>query len=209
MSPNSVRRQETEQLREQIRGAAIHLFAERGYRGTSIQEVADAVGISKQLLLYHFPSKEALHEAVLGAVAEAWNSLLPLLLDALTSEPARFEAILDDLTVLLQQRRDAARVVLLELVNDESSAAAMDESVRPWMKVAAEFIRRRQADGAFSPAVDPEAWVVQAATLLLSTIALLHLRADKWPEEVDADTWRRRRLRESVRMLQASVKGQG
>ena len=209
MSQASPRRQETEQLREQIRTAAIRLFAERGYRGTSVQEVADAVGISKQLLLYHFPSKEALHEAVITAVADAWNTFLPLLLDALTSDPVRFETILDDLTALLQQRQDVARVVMLELVNHEASAAAMDESVRPWMKVAAEFIRRRQADGAFAASVDPEAWVVQAATLLLATIALLHLHAEKWPEGVDAEGWRRRRLRESVRMLQASVRGRG
>ncbi|HNC99806.1 MAG TPA: helix-turn-helix domain-containing protein, partial [Myxococcota bacterium] len=51
---SGTRRQDTEQLRERIRSAAIQLFAAQGYLGTSLQEVADAVGISKQLLLYHY-----------------------------------------------------------------------------------------------------------------------------------------------------------
>ena len=40
------RRPETEQLRESICNAAIRLFAQNGFRGTSVQQIADAVGIS-------------------------------------------------------------------------------------------------------------------------------------------------------------------
>ena len=43
---------------------AAALFARRGFAGTSVQQVADAVGLSKAGLLHHFPSKEALHSAV-------------------------------------------------------------------------------------------------------------------------------------------------
>jgi AcrR family transcriptional regulator len=46
------------------------LFARRGFAKTSVQDVADAVGLSKAGLLHHFPSKDALHAAVL-AHAEA------------------------------------------------------------------------------------------------------------------------------------------
>lgn len=45
---------------------AAALFAGRGYAKTSVQDVADAVGLSKAGLLHHFPSKEALHRAVLA-----------------------------------------------------------------------------------------------------------------------------------------------
>ncbi|GAA3619884.1 TetR/AcrR family transcriptional regulator [Microlunatus ginsengisoli] len=44
---------------------ATELFASRGFHETSLQDVADAVGSSKSGLLYHFPTKEALLEAVL------------------------------------------------------------------------------------------------------------------------------------------------
>ena len=45
---------------DRIRSAAIALFRERGYHGTSMRDLADAVRIEAASLYYHFPSKEAL-----------------------------------------------------------------------------------------------------------------------------------------------------
>jgi AcrR family transcriptional regulator len=45
---------------------AAALFARHGFEQTSLQAVADAVGLSKAGLLHHFPSKEALREAALA-----------------------------------------------------------------------------------------------------------------------------------------------
>lgn len=44
---------------------AIEAFAERGFTGTSMREIAIAVGMTQQGLSHHFPSKESLLEAVL------------------------------------------------------------------------------------------------------------------------------------------------
>src|SRR3712207_8758015 len=44
------------------------LFARRGFEQTSVQAIADAVGLSKAGLLHHFPSKDALRAAVLAQV---------------------------------------------------------------------------------------------------------------------------------------------
>jgi AcrR family transcriptional regulator len=54
-----------QQIDEGILDRAAALFARRGFAKTSLQDVADAVGLSKAGLLHHFPSKEALHAAVL------------------------------------------------------------------------------------------------------------------------------------------------
>jgi AcrR family transcriptional regulator len=51
---------------EQILDRAAALFAQHGFAHTSVQAVADAVGLSKAGLLHHFPSKDALHAAVLA-----------------------------------------------------------------------------------------------------------------------------------------------
>ena len=40
--------------REQIRRLALQLFAERGYDGTSLREIADRLGITKAAVYYHF-----------------------------------------------------------------------------------------------------------------------------------------------------------
>jgi TetR/AcrR family transcriptional regulator, cholesterol catabolism regulator len=50
--------------RELILDASVRLFHERGYDRTSVREIAEAVGIQKASLYYHFRSKEAILEAV-------------------------------------------------------------------------------------------------------------------------------------------------
>jgi AcrR family transcriptional regulator len=45
---------------------ATEAFAERGYTGTSMREIAMAIGMTQQGLSHHFPSKSALLEAVLA-----------------------------------------------------------------------------------------------------------------------------------------------
>ncbi|PZA19646.1 TetR/AcrR family transcriptional regulator, partial [Modestobacter versicolor] len=59
-----------QQADEQILDRAAALFARHGFEHTSVQAVADAVGLSKAGLLHHFPSKDALHAAVLAQSAD-------------------------------------------------------------------------------------------------------------------------------------------
>jgi AcrR family transcriptional regulator len=51
--------------RREILAAALDLIAQRGYSASSLQEIADAVGISKAGVLHYFESREALIAAVL------------------------------------------------------------------------------------------------------------------------------------------------
>jgi AcrR family transcriptional regulator len=60
------RRLKKGQRRELIEDAASALFAEHGYAGTRIEQIAAAAGVTKQLLYQHFPSKKALHMALLA-----------------------------------------------------------------------------------------------------------------------------------------------
>jgi AcrR family transcriptional regulator len=55
----------TEARRQEILTAAFEVFAASGYRAGSLKDVADKVGLTQAGLLHHFPSKEALLEAVL------------------------------------------------------------------------------------------------------------------------------------------------
>ena len=54
-----------QQVDEGILDRAAALFARRGFGQTSVQAIANAVGLSKAGLLHHYPSKDALREAVL------------------------------------------------------------------------------------------------------------------------------------------------
>lgn len=59
-----MRRPTRQEIDEVILDQATALFAQHGFRETSVQRIADAAGYSKTGLLHRFPSKEALWEAV-------------------------------------------------------------------------------------------------------------------------------------------------
>ena len=57
--------------RERLLNAAIEVFAQRGYRGTTTRDIATAAGITERTLFRHVPSKAALfREAVAGPVEQ-------------------------------------------------------------------------------------------------------------------------------------------
>jgi AcrR family transcriptional regulator len=47
-------------MKDKIRNTAAHLFAEHGYKATSMQQIADEVGVTKAALYYHYVSKDKL-----------------------------------------------------------------------------------------------------------------------------------------------------
>ena len=70
-----------DKLETEILEQAVRLFAECGYEGTSIATIAEQVGLSKQNLLYYFPSKPVLYQRVLDDVLNVWLERMNSLAD--------------------------------------------------------------------------------------------------------------------------------
>jgi len=61
-----------EEKEEHILGAALDVFSAHGFRGATIDQIADVAGMSKPNLLYYFRTKEAMHQALIDRVLDTW-----------------------------------------------------------------------------------------------------------------------------------------
>ncbi|PQV58606.1 TetR family transcriptional regulator [Defluviimonas denitrificans] len=58
--------------REAILDAALGVFSAQGFRGATLDQIAEHAGLSKPNMLYYFASKEAIHEALLAGLLDTW-----------------------------------------------------------------------------------------------------------------------------------------
>jgi AcrR family transcriptional regulator len=156
---------------EQIRTVAAQLFARHGYEGASLQAIAERVGVTKQTLLYHYPSKDALRRAVLEQLFGHWRERLPQMLEAVTSGHGRFDALTRELVRFFEAEPDRARLLVRELLDHpDEMRRLLADNLRPWVLLVAQYIREGQRVGLIYEDVDPEAYVLNVIVLVLSSV---------------------------------------
>lgn len=84
----SLRQKHADATRLRIRTAALELFAEHGFDGTTVEAIAERADVSARTLFRYFPTKEA----VLFSAAEARFGEIPRLVAARPAEESPFEA---------------------------------------------------------------------------------------------------------------------
>ncbi len=94
-----------EKNRAAILEAALDVFSQAGFRGATLDQIARAAGLSKPNLLYYFPSKEAIHAALLEGLLDQW--LDPL--RALDADGDPVEEIMDYVLRKLEMARTMPR----------------------------------------------------------------------------------------------------
>ena len=73
MSPTARPRSRIQQRnRELILDAALEVFSQHGFRGATLDQIAEGAGLSKPNLLYYFPSKEEVHKTLLTGLLDTW-----------------------------------------------------------------------------------------------------------------------------------------
>lgn len=160
-------------VRARILVEATRLFAEVGFDGTSVQAIADAVGIRKPSLLYWFPTKDALRNAVLEEMLSHWKRDLPRVLAAATSGKDRFAGGVHAVIGFFVAEPSRARLVVREMLDrPEEVRAMLVEHFQPWTRMITDYIRLGQTAGSVRSEVDPEAWVAQVVSMAIGTIAV-------------------------------------
>jgi AcrR family transcriptional regulator len=190
---------------EQIRTAATQLFATLGYEGTSLQAIAERVGVTKQTLLYHYPSKDALRRAVLEQVFAHWRERLPQMLEAVTSGHGRFEALTRELVRFFETDGNRARLLARELLdNPDEMRRLLVDNLKPWVLLVAQYIREGQKTGIIHQDLDPEAYVLHVIMLVLSNATVRTLAESVLGGEARSDA-AARQMGELLRLTRTAL----
>ena len=131
-----VRRPRRELVEAQIYEQATRLFAERGFAGTSLQDIADAMGMTRPSLYYYVKNKDELLARLVTEITEAPAAATEEIADRDADAPTKLRELVR--LIAGQQARHAARFQLV--IRSESELP--DD-----LAVAHEAAKRRVLDG--------------------------------------------------------------
>src|SRR5437667_12638735 len=97
--------------REQLLDIGRKLFAERGFEGTSIEEIAAQAGVSKPVVYEHFGGKEGLYAVVVDREVERLLAMATTMLGG-DHTRAKFEAAAVRLLRYIDDDRDGSRILV-------------------------------------------------------------------------------------------------
>ena len=114
-----------QERRQQLLDIGRRLFAERGFEGTSIEEIAAQAGVSKPVVYEHFGGKEGLYAVVVDREVERLTTVTMLLFEGPHSRP-KFEAAAVSLLRYIEENADGFRI----LVRDSSQGPTAARTAR-------------------------------------------------------------------------------
>lgn len=104
------------------------LFAEKGFHGVSIDEIARAVNVSPAILYRHFESKQALYDAVLRELSSQRESYV----EAVINSGASFEEVLVSMTEVfihsIDENPNLLRIEMQSLLNGNPATSEFFEN---------------------------------------------------------------------------------
>lgn len=151
--------------RDRVLDSALDLFAEHGVNGTSLQMIADRLGVSKAAVYYQFHSKD---EIVLAVVQPVFDDLARLvrIAEAISSPDAQRDVAVSGMVELAVRHRRLTAVfhgdpVIDSLVHNRSELQDTIERITtillgPAPDVASRIVISMLAAGIYGSATDPE-----------------------------------------------------
>ena len=140
--------------KEQILEVSLRHFSADGYAGTSLNAIADEVGIRRPSLLHHFPSKETLYRAVVLDSFSDWFELVDEATGAVDQGWPQVEKVVRAAFQFFEERPDFVRLARREMIDggpilaEELGAALrpLFEKARSWIEGEMDAGRLRRYD---------------------------------------------------------------
>lgn len=147
--------------KEEIVAEATRLFAERGYEGASMGDLAERVGLRKASLFHHFASKDVLYDTVLQALMEKVKVAIVGASLAEGSFAERLDALSDGLTEVLAAHPYAARLLVREAMDwGPVMKSGLGQTINEVLEAGLAFANAGQAAGEFKKQPDTRQVIV-------------------------------------------------
>ncbi|HEY0490391.1 MAG TPA: TetR/AcrR family transcriptional regulator [Telluria sp.] len=160
-----------DKLEADIVAEAVRVFAECGYEGASVATIADNAGLSKQNLMYYFPTKQALYERVLDGVLDDWLERMETLADRERDPRDVLRAYIQAKMRFSREQPLASRVYALEVIGGaQLYGQQIRERVVPLLRKDIEVFEGWISEGRIAP--------VNATHLIFSIWAMTQSYAD-------------------------------
>ena len=151
MSTRSTRRQSPEQTREAILRAALELMSEHSYEATTVPEIASQAGVAAGTIYLHFPSKEAVVNAVYRQSKLEMQRFLANAMASATTSRDGFHRLWRGLFDFSRKHPEAFRFLEMHRHLPYLEPASLEVS-RAVFEGVADFVRRAQKEGAIREA---------------------------------------------------------
>jgi AcrR family transcriptional regulator len=141
--------------KDEIIAEATRLFAERGYEGASMGDLAERVGLRKASLFHHFASKDVLYATVLGQLVDGVQRAVVTASMSEGSFEQRLDALSDALTTTLGAQPYAARLLVREVMDwGPVVRGGLGRTLQDVLVGSLEFAKAGQREGVFNAELD-------------------------------------------------------
>ena len=192
--------------RDRVLTVAQALFAEHGYRGTSLRDIAGRIGIKAPSLLHHFPSKEQLYLAVLDRIFEGMEESAQIFLSGNNNFQERCRTAIVSAIDYIAASPDSMRIIWHEMTEESGAGRQLfKRRVPPLFAMGVNFIFRGQREGEFRDGVDPFHFLLSLNSITIGFFTTATMVRRLWNNNLLEPAVIERRKREVIDMVERTL----